>query len=345
MLLNNPILQYVDADGKPLAFAKIYIYLSGTTDPVDTFADAEMTEPHTFPVVADSQGLFPAIYIAGQGLLRMKFVRDGNDLVTPMLDVDPINQLFTVYAENIADGAIEEKLGYIPVDPAKAVFTNNPRMNFVPAELNVDDMGYRGNPVTIKNLNHTFELADSQRLVMKDEATSFDWTIPKDTFPVGHYIELWNGNAESIDLVRAAGVSLQTLDDLSDANRVLQPGYRGRIQQVASNTWVLSPGVAEVSTDILLAQNGYYKMPNGYIRQWGKYTGPIYGDASQSVNFPIPFPTACFGANVSGIKGGGGVNDDASIMVDSVSTSAVIAYCVGEASDQVSGFFWEAWGH
>lgn len=343
-LLNSPILQFVSADGVPLRFAKAYLYLSGTNTPVDTFADVDQTEPHTFPVVADSQGIFPPIFYEGNVLVRMKLVTAEGDLVSPLLDVDPVNQLFMVYAPNIADGAIEEKLGYTPVDPANAIFTDNARMDFVPAELNVDDIGFRGNPVTIKNLNHTFALEDSQRLVMKDDSEEVDWTIPKDTFPIGHYFELWNGNSEVINLMRATDVVLRAAGDSTDANRILQPYYRGRVQQVASNEWVLSPDTEGDASGVVLAENGYYIMPNGYIRQWGKYTGAIFGDASQAVIFPIAFPTACYGANVSGIKGPGGSNDDASVMVDSISTSTVIAYCVGEASDQVAGFYWEAWG-
>lgn len=343
MLLNNPILQYVDANGQPLAFAKIYLYLTGTTTPIDTFADAAFVEAHTFPVVADSQGLFPPIYFNGSVLARMKLVTATGDLVTPLLDVDPVNQLFTVFAANIATGAIEEKLGYIPVNPSTAVFDANARLNFTPTELNVDDIGYRGNPVTIKNVDHTFLLEDSQRLVMKDGAVALQYTIPPDTFPVGHYFELYNGNTETITLIRGLAVSLRGASDSTNENKILQPFYRGRLQQIASNDWVLSPDVAGA---VDLTVNGYAVFPNGYIRQWGKYTGLKAGDTTQAVVFPIPFPTACLGAGATAEQTGVPVvTADMSVSINLTGAAGLTVYVSGPAGDNINGFFWEAWGH
>lgn len=343
-LLNPPVLQFVDADGAPLAFAKAYLYLTGTTTPVDTFADAEMTEAHTFPVVADSQGLFPPIYFEGDVLVRMKLVTAAGDLVTPLLDVDPVNQLFTVFAANIADGAIEEKLGYTPVNPAAAVFTANARLDMEePGELNPDDIGYRGNPVTIKNVEHTFELADSQRLIVKDDTGDYVWTIPADTFPIGHYFEIWIANTGTVSLERDTGVTLRAADNSTDENKDLQPYYRGRLQQVASNDWVLSPDVAG---DVALSVNGYFILPNGYIRQWGTYTGSLAGDAVQNVVFPFEFPTACLGATVT-LKMGGTpeITADMGCAVNAFDATDLDVYISGPADEVVDGFIWEAWGY
>jgi hypothetical protein len=43
--------------------AKAYHYLPATTTPLLVFRDPFATTPHTFPVVADSTGRFPAIYV------------------------------------------------------------------------------------------------------------------------------------------------------------------------------------------------------------------------------------------------------------------------------------------
>lgn len=40
-------------------------------------------------------------------------------------------------------------------------------------------------------------------------------------------------------------------------------------------------------------QNGYQKLPNGLIIQWG-ISEAIGIDSQVTVNFPIPFPNACF---------------------------------------------------
>lgn len=342
-LLNTPILQYMSADGNPLAFAKAYFYLTGTTDPVDTFADFDQTEAHTFPVVADSQGLFPAIYYDGSVLVRMKLVTATGDLVTPLLDVDPVNQLFSVTAASIEDGAIEEKLGYTPVDPSNAVFDANVRMDFEPEELNVDDVGYRGNPVRVTNVDHTFELADSQSLVVKDDTSEPVWTIPPDTFPIGHYIEIYSGNTGDIDLVRGVGVTLRGALDDTNEDKVITPYFRGRLQQVASNDWVLSP---DVPGDTDLSVNGYFILPNGYIRQWGTYTGDKAGDTTQAVTFPIPFPTACLGASATAIQSGSpNVSADMSTSINAKDLDDMIVYISGPNGWSINGFHWEAWGH
>jgi hypothetical protein len=49
----------------------------------------------------------------------------------------------------------------------------------------------------------------------------------------------------------------------------------------------------------LLAQNGYFKLPNGLIFQWGR--GALGGTyAQQTIFFPIPFPNNVFHVQVSG---------------------------------------------
>jgi len=342
-LLTQPFMQLMDANGEAMAFAEAYFYLTGTTDPVDVFADADLTEPHTVPLVADDAGIFPAIYFDGADVIRMKVVAADGDLGLPLLDIDPVNELFTVFAANIADGAIEEKLGYTPVDPENAVFTANARLNFTPTELNVDDVGFRGNPVSVTNVNHTFAVEDSQYLITKDDTSTPTWTIPPDAFPVGHYFELYNGNTGDITLERGVGVALRGAMDDTDENKTLPPYFRGRLQQVSSNDWVLSP---DVPGDVDLSAAGYFILPNGYIRQWGKYTGAKLGDTTQAVVFPIEFPTAILGASVSGeMTGTPVITADMGVHVNVVSTTGLTAYISGPADEQVDGFYWEAWGH
>jgi hypothetical protein len=46
-----------------LAGAKLYFYVPGSTTPRNTYTDSALTIPHANPVVADSGGRFPAIYL------------------------------------------------------------------------------------------------------------------------------------------------------------------------------------------------------------------------------------------------------------------------------------------
>lgn len=47
---------YTDDKGRPLAGGRLYTYESGTSTPKATFADANMTQPNTNPVVLDARG-------------------------------------------------------------------------------------------------------------------------------------------------------------------------------------------------------------------------------------------------------------------------------------------------
>lgn len=62
-IFKPPFLQASSISGAPLAGAKLYFYQSGTTTPITVYQDYGKTTPHANPVVADSAGIFPAIYV------------------------------------------------------------------------------------------------------------------------------------------------------------------------------------------------------------------------------------------------------------------------------------------
>lgn len=49
--------------GESLSGAKLYFYQAGTTTPITTYTTAALTVAHNHPVVADGDGVFPAIFI------------------------------------------------------------------------------------------------------------------------------------------------------------------------------------------------------------------------------------------------------------------------------------------
>jgi hypothetical protein len=53
----------VDGNGHVRANAKLYLYQTGTSTPQNSFSDAALSVTNTNPVVADSNGLFTAIYL------------------------------------------------------------------------------------------------------------------------------------------------------------------------------------------------------------------------------------------------------------------------------------------
>lgn len=63
--LNNPNLQFLDANGSPYSGGKLYFYQSGTSTPLDTYSDEALTTPNSNPVILDSAGRAGDIFISG----------------------------------------------------------------------------------------------------------------------------------------------------------------------------------------------------------------------------------------------------------------------------------------
>lgn len=61
--LFTPRFQAEDVTGVPYSGAKLYFYQSGTTTLITVYQDSAKTTPHTNPVVADTSGTFPEIYV------------------------------------------------------------------------------------------------------------------------------------------------------------------------------------------------------------------------------------------------------------------------------------------
>lgn len=59
-----PRSQAVAADGRPLAGAKLYTYTTGTSTPKSVYTTAALNVAHSNPVVADSAGRWPSMFLA-----------------------------------------------------------------------------------------------------------------------------------------------------------------------------------------------------------------------------------------------------------------------------------------
>lgn len=61
--------QHLDVNGVPLDGGKIYAYLSGTTERIDTFVDKECARMHEWPIVLDIRGNCE-VYVADERPVR-----------------------------------------------------------------------------------------------------------------------------------------------------------------------------------------------------------------------------------------------------------------------------------
>ncbi len=86
-LLAQPLLFYQDANGKPLPGALCNVYLSGTSTPATIYQDGGLTVPHTNPVVARTNGYFPAMY--GKAGVDLKLILTDSSGGNPLPPIDP----------------------------------------------------------------------------------------------------------------------------------------------------------------------------------------------------------------------------------------------------------------
>jgi hypothetical protein len=129
--LFDPHYQAVDANGLPMAGAKLYFYLAGTSTLATVYQNADASTPHTNPVVADASGLFPPIYVGDISLKAvLKSALDVTVQTTDQIDAIPVGSISTakiadsaVTTEKLDDGAVTtSKLENEAVTPAKTSF-------------------------------------------------------------------------------------------------------------------------------------------------------------------------------------------------------------------------------
>lgn len=100
------------------------------------------------------------------------------------------------------------------------------------------------------------------------------------------------------------------------------------------------------------ADNGYLKLPNGLILQWGKVASGWPGEGPYTVTFPIAFPNKCLNTQVTVWSDGrkGSVNLDITIPVGTVRPASFDALFngigfQGSTAADLKGFYWSAIGY
>jgi len=86
---SNPIIQYSDGNGVPLPGATLDFFEPGTTTPKNTYSDSGLTTPNTNPVVADSDGVMPDIWLDGTYAVVLK---NAEGVIQPEGTKDPIGE-------------------------------------------------------------------------------------------------------------------------------------------------------------------------------------------------------------------------------------------------------------
>lgn len=100
------------------------------------------------------------------------------------------------------------------------------------------------------------------------------------------------------------------------------------------------------------ADNGYLKLPNGLILQWGKVASGWPGEGPYTVTFPVAFPNKCLNTQITVLSDGrkGSVNLDITIPVGTLKPTGFDAMFnamafQGSSAADLRGFYWFAVGY
>jgi hypothetical protein len=87
-ILNFNVIRVFDDNGIPASGAKATFFDAGTSTPRTVYSDAAGTIPHPSPLVADSEGVFPAVFVSGSTAVKVN-VTDAADVTLTGYPIDP----------------------------------------------------------------------------------------------------------------------------------------------------------------------------------------------------------------------------------------------------------------
>ena len=125
--------------------------------------------------------------------------------------------------------------------------------------------------------------------------------------------------------------------------------------QISDWDTALAQSVSQAVADAFPTQkadNGYLKLPNGLILQWGKVASGWPGEGPYTVTFPVAFPNKCLNTQVTVWSDGrkGSVNLDITIPVGTLKPTGFDAMFnamafQGSSAADLRGFYWFAIGY
>jgi len=98
LLINNSKFQAINSNGVPLVGGKLYSYAAGTTTPLTTYSNYELSAANTNPVILDSRG---EAFVYCSSLLKL-ILKTSDDVV--IWTVDNIHPKFIFSSFSDADG-------------------------------------------------------------------------------------------------------------------------------------------------------------------------------------------------------------------------------------------------
>jgi hypothetical protein len=253
-LLAAPVYRAVDQNGAPMAGALLQFYLTGTTTPTNIYTSSALSTPLSNPVVADSGGLFPAIYLDPTVVYRMQLLTSASVLVK---DIDPVTEsvveatqtqvnagtstgIYVSPAKLAAWTGVPGALGYTPANKAGDTLTNS-LLAFT--SLSTNSSGYLGLPVNEQDAAYSTALTDAGKMVRCNSASAVVYTLPPVSsvaYPPGTAITFRNVGAGVVTLTPGSGVTVAKAGSAPQATIALAQYALCTAIMETTNAWVVS---------------------------------------------------------------------------------------------------------
>lgn len=182
-----PFAYAADDTGAPASGDKLYFYESGTSTPLDTYADDTLSIPNENPVRADQGGNFPAIFLAQAQYKVVRVRADGTEVwnadpVAPFIPAD-VTEPTTVVIECTVDGNSQVPAAGVCADlyvPFACTITQAVLQADEPGDLVVDVWAAPFVVNTPPNATNSITASDPPELsssVSSSDSTLTGWTV------------------------------------------------------------------------------------------------------------------------------------------------------------------------
>ena len=255
LLFPMPAPRAVDSGGAPMSGALLQFFLTGTTTPASVYASAALTTPLSNPVVADSGGLFPPIYLDPSASCRCQLLTSAGVVVR---DIDPVSTTIVeatsaqvnagsasgVYVSPAALATwsgVAAALGFVPANRAGDTLTNAVLAFSSPQAASA---GYLGLPVNEQDASYATALLDAGKMVRASSASPIAYTVPPVAavaYPIGTAITFRNAGVGVVTLTPGAGVTFVKAGATApSANLALAQGALCTAVMETANGWIVS---------------------------------------------------------------------------------------------------------
>lgn len=245
-LLPTVVWRAQDSNGLPLNGALLYTFLTGTTTPTPTYTTSSLGTPLANPVVADSSGLFPEIFLDPAVTYRFQLKTAGGSLVQDIdpFSVAPVIAAGGISASMLAAGAAASNLGFTPVNKAGDSLSGELKIAYTLSGVpDAKSVGFRGMPINTQDGNYTFGNDDPGKLTRHTDGSAYAWTIAPDAttnYPIGTVLPFRNAGAGVITLTRGAAVTLTISGNGTSKDVGVAQYGAGALIKEAANTWYVA---------------------------------------------------------------------------------------------------------